>query len=1001
MQKYTHKNPLQTKLLSFIFLCLFSITHVYSQYQITVNNLKTAEVLSGASIELLKSTGEYELLGNTNKEGRFSIDLAPGATIKISKASFENTQIILGSENRLLIGLSPVIDRVDEVVIVGYNSQKRKEITGSVGSISGSELIKQPVLTGTQALQGKLAGVQITNFGSPGSAPTVRIRGTGSVIGGAEPLYVVDGIITDDIRNIATSDIVSIDVLKDASSTAIYGVRAANGVILITTKAGKRGSSELTYDAYFGIKNLSNKVYMAGPNSFATYSNDAAGSQAIKPEQITGKTDWMDAITRTGLQQNHSITLSGGGEKSASFLGINYMRENGILLGNDYQRIAIRNNNDFYISDKLKVGNTVNISRYISNNKPFSAFTSAYNAAPLYDVVDANGNYGFSDVNNVGNPVAALDYTDDQSFGNRLMGNVYADWKITKDLSLNSSFGLDAFDNQGRNYQQRYRVSPSQRYDTTTYRVSAQNGYRWIWNQIATYNKQINLKNKITLLVGHTAEQYDGEEFAISKDGVPSKPQYRYINTGASTLQGNILYQRPLGDYGRRESYLSKVNYAFADQIFISGSLRRDGSSKFPEANRWGYFPSLGFAWDLSKAGLFSQRSALDFLKLRASWGQVGNDRISPNEFTPLLSTGLISVFGNGDIQDGSTIAEIKDPNLKWEITTEYDLGLDGELFNKTVFFTIDAYYKYTSGALFNVPLAAGLGDNNNSMLTNAADISNTGLEISLGYNPAPKVANGFDWNTTLTATFNRNRVENLGLGRPTNYGNLNNGEFATRVAPGQPIGVFWVYETDGIFQNSEEIEKSAHFFGTQAGDFRIKDQNNDGIIDDNDRIYVGSYQPIAYLGWNTQMTWKNWDLNIDFYSNVGNKVFNGKKTVRYGGSYNVEYEVAANRWTPDNPSNTDPRAFNGVPKPTDYFVESGSFIRLNNLSLGYKMSQRAAHKIGAKSLRFYLTAQNLFTWMAYSGFTAELPGAPPEAGIELNIYPTSRTILTGLQIQF
>lgn len=981
-------------------LVLISIitSSLSAQYRIQTIDARSGEAISKVRI-LDKQNAS---LGFTDSLGYIDINFKKSLSILTEHPDFKSETFVLGNEKSFSIALTPIVERVDEVVVVGYSSQKRKEITGAVASVKGADLIKQPVLTGSQALQGKLAGVQITNFGSPGSAPNVRIRGTGSVIGGAEPLYVVDGVITDDIRNIATSDIVSIDVLKDASSTAIYGVRAANGVILITTKAGKRGNSGISYDSYFGFKSLSNQVFMAGPNLFSAYSNEAAGSFAVKPEHVTGKTNWIDAVTRTGLQQNHSISINGGGLKNSSFLSVNYMKESGILKGNDYQRLTLRNNNDFYVGKKIKVGNTLNLSRYLSDNKPFSVFTSAYNAAPVYDAVDQYGNYGWTDVNNVGNPLARLDYTDDQSFGNRLMGNIYADWKVIDGLTLRSSFGLDAFDNQGRNYQQRYRVSPTQRYDTTTYTVSSNNGYRWLFNQLVTYEKSINKKNKLKLIVGHTAEKYDGEAVAISKDGVPSKPQYRYINTGYSTIQGNILYQRPIGDYGSRESYLSKANYAFDDRIFISASFRRDGSSKFPEKNRWGNFPSVGLAWDLTKESFFPRSSDFNYLKLRASWGQVGNDRINPSEFVTLLSTGLISVFGNGDIQDGSTISEIKDPNLQWEVTTEYDLGFDFELFRKHVFGTVDAYYKLTTGALFNVPLSAGLGDNNNSMLTNAADISNMGIELTLGYNSdASGRKKAISWNTLFTATFNRNRVENLGLGRPTNYGNLNNGEFATRVAPGHPIGVFWVYETDGIYQNKDEISNSAHLFGAQPGDFKIIDQNNDGSIDDDDRIYAGSYQPIAYFGWNTQLRWKNWDVNIDFLSNYGNKVFNGKKTVRYGGSYNVEYEVAVNRWTPDNPTNEYPRAFNGVPKPTDYFVESGSFLRLNNLSIGYQLKTRQAKRIGAKNLRFYVTAQNLFTLMSYSGFTAELPGAPPQAGIELNIYPTSRTILTGVQIQF
>ena len=566
--------------LVFFLSFLFAFSLLKAQYSLQVVDSKTSKPINKVLVNRVLTNAKEvstETVGYTDSLGRILLNQPKGTQIHFIASEYNERDYYLANEKRVIISLDKDVDRVNEVVVVGYSKVKRKEITGSIGSVKGADLVKQPVLTGTQALQGKLAGVQITNYGSPGSAPTVRIRGTGSVIGGAEPLYVVDGVITDDIRNISTSDIVSIDVLKDASSTAIYGVRAANGVVLITTKAGKRGSSSVSYDGYFGFKNLSNKVYMAGPNLFTAYSNEAAGTFAIKNEQITGKTDWMDAITRTGLQQNHSISINGGGKKNASFLSVNYMKESGILLGNDYERVTLRNNNDFYIGDNLRIGNTLNLSRYLSNNKPFSVFTAAYNAAPLYDVIDENGNYGFTDVNNVGNPVAALDYTDDQSFGNRLMGNLYADWEIIKGLKFNTSLGIDAYGNEGRNYQRRYRVSGTQRYDTTTYTVSANNGYRWLWNQLMTYDANINKNQTLKVIAGHTAEKYDGEMYAISRDGVPSKPQYRYINTGASTIQGNILYQRPVSDYGSRESYLAKVSYAYYDKIFISGSFRRDG----------------------------------------------------------------------------------------------------------------------------------------------------------------------------------------------------------------------------------------------------------------------------------------------------------------------------------------------------------------------------------------------------------------------------------------
>lgn len=887
---------------------------------------------------------------------------------------------------------------MEEVVVIGYATAKKKDLTGAVSSIKGAELMQQPVLTASQALQSKMAGVQITNSGAPGSAPTVRIRGTGSVIGGAEPLYVVDGIITDDIRNINTADILSIDVLKDASSTAIYGVRAANGVILITTKRGGMGKPKLNYDGYAGVKLMTNKIAMARPGTFSKYSNEAAGTFAILPSDATGETDWYDAVTRPGNMNNHNLSISGGTEATSYLFSVNYYNENGILNNNSYERVSIRSNNEYRISDRIKFGNNIGLTRWNSNNKPFSLFTDAYNAAPIYDAKNPDGSYGFTTLSDVGNPLAKLEYTDDKTWGNRLMGNFYGDLKLKKNLSFRSAFGLDYDNSRGANYQQRYRVSPTQRYDTTSLTQSEMEKYRWIWDNTLTYAPTLKKGHQLQILAGHTAERYDGFEQSFRLDGVPFGKQYRYLNTGRDPIQGIINYQRPISDYGRRESFLSRLSYNYEGKYMFNASFRRDGSSKFPIQNRWGNFPSLGMGWMVSNEDFMKNVRNISILKIRGSWGRVGNDRINPSEFVTLLSTGLSAVFGN-QIVMGSTIAEIKDPNLKWETTEEIDLGIDFEVMNGHISGVIDLYNKKTLGALFNIPLPGGLGDNNNSMLTNAADILNRGLEVSVRYNKNSK--GKFNYSIGANATFNKNEVLGLGSGLPTNFGNLRNGEFATRVVAGQPIGSFWIYETNGIFQTQAEVDDVPHFLGSQPGDFRIVDQNNDGKLNDLDRIYAGSYQPKCYMGINGNLKYKQWDLNLDIMGNFGNKIFNGKRTVRYGGNYNVEKAVADARWTPTNKSNTNPRAFNGVPKPTDYFIESGSFLRLNNFTLSYNLPARIAKKSHVQGYRFFITAQNALTWKKFSGFSPELPGNPAEAGIELDIYPTSSTFLTGLSIQF
>ena len=887
---------------------------------------------------------------------------------------------------------------MDEVVVIGYSTAKKKDLTGAMSSIKGSELVAQPVLTATQALQSKMAGVQITNSGAPGSSPNVRIRGTGSVIGGAEPLYVVDGVITDDIRNINTADILSIDVLKDASSTAIYGVRAANGVILITTKRGGSGKPKLSYDGYAGVKLMANKIAMARPGTYSNYSNEAAGTNAILKTDITGETDWFETITRPGNMNNHNLSMSGGSESTSYLFSVNYFNENGILNDNNYERVSIRSNNEYRISDRLKFGNNISLTRWNSNNKPFSLFTDAYNAAPIYDAKNEDGTYGFTTLSDVGNPLAKLEYTDDKTWGNRFMGNFFTDIHLKKNLKFRSSYGLDYDNSRGANYQQRFRVSPTQKYDTTTLTQSETERYRWIWDNTLTYTPALKKGHGMQILAGHTAERYDGFEQSFRLDGVPSAKQYRYLNTGRDPVQGFINYQRPIADYGRRESYLGRVSYNYQSKYMLNASFRRDGSSKFPIQNRWGNFPSVGLGWMVSNENFMKNVRSITSLKVRGSWGRVGNDRINPSEFVTLLSTGLSAVFGD-QVVFGSTIAEIKDPNLKWETTEEIDLGIDFEAMNGHIAGVIDVYNKKTIGALFNIPLPGGLGDNNNSMLTNAADILNRGLEVSLRYNKNSK--GKFNYSLGVNATFNHNEVLGLGNGLPTNFGSLRNGEFATRVAAGQAIGSFWVYETQGVFQTQAEVDAVPHFLGARPGDFKVIDQNNDGKINDLDRIYVGSYQPKCFMGMNGSFKYANWDLNIDLLGNFGNKVFNGKKTVRYGGNYNIEKAVADARWSPTNNTNTAPRAFNGVPKPTDYFVESGSFVRLNNLTIGYNLPAKIAKKSKVQGYRFFITAQNAFTWKKFSGFSAELPGNPADAGIELDIYPTSSTFLTGLSIQF
>jgi TonB-linked SusC/RagA family outer membrane protein len=926
----------------------------------------------------------------TNNSGDFTLSVSnPDAILEISSLGYASQIIPLNGRTNISVTLAGSATQLEQVVVIGYGTQKKKDLTGASATIKGSEIANVPVLTATQAIQGKVAGVQITSSGAPGSTPDVRIRGVGSILGGASPLYVVDGIITDDIRNINSADILSVDILKDASSTAIYGARAANGVVLITTKAGVKGKFTVSYNGYAGVKRLINTVELAGPNLFTIYANEAAGAPNITSADITGSTDWYDEITRPAIIQNHNISVSGGKNRYKFYFSGGYLKEQGVLKGNDYSRISLRYNHELNVSSKLKFGNNLSFSHYLSNNKPYGVFTQAYIAAPIYNAKNSDGTYGFTEKSNVGNPLATLDFTNDQSFGNRAEGSLWGEYKITRDLSFRSSFGIDLEQNNGQIYTPVYAVSSTQKNEVSRLNYTADSIYQWTWDNYFTYTKDFGDHHLVATL-GHTAERRNGWSQNSSLNNVENHK----LNF-SDTAGGQQNLRTPIGNYFKRESYFVRANYNFRDKYLVNATFRRDANSNFSPKHRWGNFPALGLGWIITKEDFMGDQKLFDVLKLRGSYGIVGNDAIAPGQFLLKPTEHLYAYFGTNRI-DGAIPVGIIDPNLKWEENKEFDIGLEFTLLNRKLSGEIDYYNKNSTNALFTIPLTdIGFGS---QFLTNAANILNEGVEISLGWND--RINDDWKYSLNGNITFNRNVVQNIGLGKALYFGSLNNGYQATATVVGQPIGSFWVYKTDGIFQTANDVANYPHITNAQAGDFKLVDINNDGVIDNNDRYYAGTYQPKMYGGFNGSVTWKRVDFSFDVYGNFGNKVYNAKKGVRTGGNYNVEYDIAINRWRPGSNENKYPRAFNGVVPPMDYFIESGSFVRINNLTLGYTF-QPKENAVHVGRIRVYASAQNPFVFTNYTGFTPELPGNQNEAGIELNIYPVSATYMIGLSIDF
>jgi TonB-dependent starch-binding outer membrane protein SusC len=961
------------------------------------------ETIPGASVKIKNTTIGIA----TDVDGKFTLNSPDNAILVVTSVGFDDQENAVNGRSEINIVMKTNTKELQEVVVVGYGSQRKVDITGATASVKGEEMVKQPVLTATQAVQGKMAGVQIINNGQPGTSPVVRIRGTGTALAGTATLFVVDGVLTDDIANINTADIVNLDVLKDASATAIYGSRGANGVIIITTKKGAVGDLKVNYTMNAGMRSAANLVKMATAEEYANYVSAASGNIIAAG---TTSTNWYNQILRNAWQQTHNLSLSGGNEKSTYFISGGYLSDEGIVIGNKYDRYTLRANNDFTVSNKIKVGIVSSYTASTNQNVNLGgAYNDSYRAAPIIPSI-VNGKYGNTSVyQNVGNPILDIQNSDDKTLENRLQGNFYAEYKPIEWLTFRSGIGGDWVNQNQRVYGKKFNndtttfITPggNQRNPNSTLSNYSGKSFRWTWDNTVTFNKTFD-KHTFTILAGTTAEQYTQSYLRAFRKDVPADPNLWYIGTGnanTSTNDGG-------GDKWARNSYIGRINYNFNDRYLLTATIRADGSSRFPSNNRWAYFPSFGAGWVISSESFMQNQTIFQTLKLRASWGKVGNDRIPSDAYTVTVTPNLAYPYSGGTATIGSAITEIKDPNLKWETTTETDFGIEFSALKGKLTGELGNYNKTARDLLINVKVPSVTGDADGQVLTNAASIQNVGFEGTLRWRA--KINDALSYFIGGNITFNDNKVVGLNGGQPILDGGIGaNQQYTTKTDNGQPVGSFYVLQVLGVFQNDGEISayKSANGQVIQpsanVGEFKYQDTNGDGRIDDNDRVFVGSYQPKAYYGINAGLNYKSLDLSIDVIGNTGNQVYNGKKAFRQGVQDNVESALAYTRWTPSNGSQTEPAANGGNLPPSTYFVESGSFIRLNNVTIGYTLPKNLLEKIKVSNIRVFMTAQNAYTYKKYSGFTAELPGNPTSSGIELNAYPTTKTFALGLNVGF
>ena len=951
----------------------------------------------------------------SDASGFYSVNAPDNGTLIVSSIGYETIEIPVNGRTSIDIILKSSAITGEQVVVIGYGTQRKRDVTGSIASVKGSELSKQPVLTATQALQGKVAGVQIISSGAPNSAPTVRIRGTGSILGGEDPLYVVDGVITNDIRNINTADILTEEILKDASSAAIYGVRAANGVIIITTKKGRGGKMQISYDANAGIRQASKIVKMANSAEYTTYLNEAAGTTIVDPAlAATTSTDWYGEILRTAFEQNHNISLSGGSDKINYFFSAGYLTDQGIVLNNTFRRFTLRSNNEYIISKKLRANTLVSFSNGNTQDVNLgTAYNDAYHAAPVIPG-KVNGRYGnTSGYQNVGNPILDIENNDNRYQENRLQATAYIEYKPVEWLTLRSSYGTDLGFNNRRVYNYQFGAdsitfipmtglgSGNQYNNKSNLSVTDERNNRWVWDNTATFKKTFN-KSDLTVLAGTTAERIFTSSNSESRSDVPAEKDLWYIGAGDPATQTNSSG----AGLNTRISYLGRVNYAYDKKYLLTATFRADGSSLF--SKNYSYDPSIGIGWIITDEKFMEHQKIFNNLKIRASYGRLGNDAIPTTARFLTLSTGLPYVFNGTVVNTGAYLNGFVDKNIKWENTDEADAGLEFAVLHSRLSGELDFYDKKVNNALISVPVLGNTGTT--SVITNLASIENKGVELSLNWND--KVGKNITYNASVNGSYNNNKVVNLRGGQYREGNGIgSNGDKVNRTDNGQPIGSFYVLQSEGVIHNQTELAAYVTSTGNpitingqipQLGDLKYADLNGDGIIDNKDRAYAGSYNPKFTFGFTLGFNYKQFDLSMIGYGTLGSKIYNAKKAARFNSKDNIEASVADNRWTFTNYASNVPRAILTALPQSTYFIESGDFARINNLTVGYTFKPAMLSKYHVSSLRLYATAQNLATFTNYSGFSPEVPQINTlTPGVELNAYPTTRSYAFGINLNF
>ncbi len=1003
-----------------LFLFLVSLVSVVAaQSRITVQGQVTEA--SGLGIPGVSILVKGTMTGTvTDFDGNYSLEAEPQSTLVFSFVGFNTMEEPVAGRSVINVQMREQAFDVEEVVVVGYGTQKVKDLTSSISTVKSEDLVRTPSGQAMQALQGKVAGLQVVSSGAPGNSPTIRVRGIGSYPGqnNEAPLYVVDGMFFDNIDFLNPTDIASISVLKDASAAAIYGVRAANGVVLIETKSGGYNKkTEISYDGYYGIQVAQNVLKMANAEQFTTMaleSGSAAdasfilnamqrfGRSRINPGVPDVNTDWYKEILRPAGIQNHSISVEGGNQSASYSIGVNYFGQEGVLdMKNEYERFNLRSKIDFKATEWFTIGGNMILSNATRFGEEAGAWNQAYFAVPIlpvYDELNLNADpVNYANAQDIGyrsgqNPFPTLRFGENRLKIKKMMANFYAKFDLLPEnrLSFKTTYNHAFTSLDERNVRLPYFIGNSFQRTDASINKGATVFSDQIWDNVLTYSDSFGLHN-ITVMAGTSfRDEASNGLYAQGLNFPIDMEQSWYIN------QSEEKPENAVGDSGSRQyglSYFGRLSYNLNDRYLLYATMRADGSSKYQQ--KWGYFPTVGAGWVISEESFLKNHRVINFLKLRASWGQLGNDKIQASDgaiTTFVVNTAIDDVLVSGT-QTTNTFS-----SLKWELTEETNLGLTARMYKNRLSADIDYFIRDTKNAAIYVKIPGTGG----SVLKNVGIIRNSGLEVALNWND--DVSEDIKYNIGVNFSTLKNRVRDL-YGQP--YIDGGSAEFRQRSIVGEPLMAFFGYEVLGVYQNEADIDADPSAPASAVpGDFKYKDQQQEGqtgygVINDDDRVVLGSYFPTFMYGGNFGLSWKNFDLSASLLGQMGNKILNRKRgEIIWTADANMDADLAVNRWHGEGTSDKYPssaglrKGWNQ--KMSDYFVEDGAFFRLQNVQLAYNI--RGKQLFGAKmpEARVMLTADRPLTLFKYNGFNPEVA-----SGIDNQTYPVPAVYTVGLNIKF